>query len=89
MLKAQHSWGLEPSDYKRRLRGYSWGVGIDLSALVEHLEDAARGTWTQVNVPTKRVNDLAQLLRDAGYEIQEVSVHDEDELYVRRPLEEA
>jgi hypothetical protein len=89
MLLLSKTWGLEPTEVKRHLMGQKWDLGVDIPGLIKHLDAVERGTWTHIDPGLKTFNWLTMLLADAGYEVQALSMHDEDELYARRPLEEA
>jgi hypothetical protein len=81
------NWGLDTNEVKNHLLGKDWGGDLDLPALIKHLDGVQSGMWTLLR--TENLVWLYNTLASAGYETQLVSVHNTDELYVRRPLEEA
>lgn len=87
MLHLGAKWGLDTNEVKNHLVSNQWGSDLDVPALIKHLDGIQSGTWTLL-----RVSNMAWLyntLASAGYETQLLEVHGSNELYVRRPLEEA
>jgi hypothetical protein len=90
MLKVSPSWGLDANQVKKLLVSDEWDLSFDVPALIRHLDGVQSGMWTHIsNSVLKDLSVLTSLLGDAGYEVQLMQVHNTDELYVRRPLEEA
>lgn len=89
MLHLSKQWGLDPNEVKNHLLGNQWDVGLDLPALLKHLDGIQSGMWTHLPLSPGSVVLMWSLLGDAGYEVQLVNMHGAEELYVRRPLEEA
>jgi len=85
VLHASKAWGLDPTEVKNYVLSQEWGLDLDLPGLIQHLDGVQSSMWTHI----PHTHWLKVLLADAGYEVQEVVVHDEYELYARRPLEEA